>query len=268
MKNPKISIITVCFNSVHHLEEAIRSVVNQPYPNKEYIVIDGGSTDGTLEIIKKYKDEITYFVSEPDNGISDAFNKGIKKATGNLIGICNSDDVLADDILSKVASTYEDGIDIYRLNEKIRDFETGEEFLLVPTLVFGVTPYNAQPCHMGCFITKQAYQKFGAYDVNFKYCMDVELLRRFTYKGAKYKYVNEICGYFRKGGASGSSEKKMREERRQIVLRYGGTKFDAWCYVTYFIVKQKLKTLLNLFGKNTATRIKSHAFLLKRILRN
>ena len=84
---PKISVITVSYNSATHLEECILSVINQSYDNKEYIIIDGGSTDGTLDIIDKYKDKIDYFISEPDNGISDAFNKGIKAATGDLIGI-------------------------------------------------------------------------------------------------------------------------------------------------------------------------------------
>ena len=97
--NPKISIVTVCYNSKSHIEEAIQSVLNQTYKNLEYIVIDGGSTDGTLDIIDKYKDKIDYFVSEPDKGISDAFNKGIKAATGDIIGICNADDKLALDCL-------------------------------------------------------------------------------------------------------------------------------------------------------------------------
>ena len=92
MKKPKISIITVCYNSEAHIEEAILSVINQSYDNKEYLVIDGGSKDGTLNIIEKYKDRIDYFVSEPDKGISDAFNKGIKAASGDIIGILNSDD--------------------------------------------------------------------------------------------------------------------------------------------------------------------------------
>ena len=77
MNNPKISIITVTYNSEKHLEEAMLSVINQPYENKEYIIIDGGSTDGTLNIVNKYRNQIAYFVSEPDKGISDAFNKGI-----------------------------------------------------------------------------------------------------------------------------------------------------------------------------------------------
>ena len=252
---PKITIITVCYNSEAHLEEAIQSVTGQSYTNKEYVIIDGGSTDGTLSIIKKFKDRIDYFISEPDKGISDAFNKGIKAATGDVIGICNSDDVLAADALSKVADAYEKGIDIYRLNERIRDFNTGEEFLLKPTLEFPKVPYDAQPCHMGCYISKEAFNRYGMYDVAFRYCMDVELLRRFTYMGAKYKYVPEISGYFRKGGASSVSEKEMRTERRLIVTRYGGNAFDAWCYITYFIVKGWMKKLLSIFGENVATRI-------------
>lgn len=261
--NPKISIITVCYNSEAHLEEAIQSVVSQPYENKEYIVIDGGSTDGTLAIIEKYRDKIDYFVSEKDKGISDAFNKGIKAATGDVIGICNSDDVMAPNVLSIVVNAYEENIDIYRLDEATRDFETGKDYMFTPTLVFPLKPYTARPCHMGCFITKKAYDKFGTYDVNFRYCMDLELLRRFTFYGAKYKYVPENCGYFRKGGASGLPEKKMREERKLIVTRYGGSRFDAWCFVSYFIVKEKIKNLMNLFGKDTSTKL--HAFLLRRI---
>ena len=94
MDKPKISIITVCYNSEAHLEEAMLSIINQSYANKEYIVIDGGSKDNTLAIIDKYRDKIDYFVSEPDKGISDAFNKGIKAATGDIIGIINSDDFM------------------------------------------------------------------------------------------------------------------------------------------------------------------------------
>lgn len=253
---PKISIITVCYNSEAHLEEAIQSVINQSYGNKEYIIIDGGSTDGTLKIIEKYNDKIDYFVSEPDKGISDAFNKGIKAATGDVIGICNSDDILAKGVLNFVAEAYEEDVDIYRMNEIIRDFTTEEEFLLKPTLEFPLKPYNAQPCHMGCFITKRAYAKYGNYDIKFRYCMDVELLRRFTYKGAKYKYIPKVSGYFRKGGVSSSSERKMRTERKLIVSRYGGNTFDVWCFLTYFAIKQRLKIFINLFGENLSTKLR------------
>ena len=91
---PKISVITITFNSAATLEETILSVTSQDYPDLEYVIIDGGSTDGTLDIIRKYQDKIQIVVSEPDRGISDAFNKGIARATGEIVGIINSDDIL------------------------------------------------------------------------------------------------------------------------------------------------------------------------------
>src|SRR5512133_3088942 len=87
---PLISIITVVYNGIKTIEQTIQSVINQPYPNKEYIIIDGGSTDGTVEVIRKYKSDLAYWISERDNGIYDAMNKGIALAKGELIGILNA----------------------------------------------------------------------------------------------------------------------------------------------------------------------------------
>lgn len=254
---PKISIITVCYNSAAHLEECIQSFISQPYENKEYIIIDGGSKDTTLSIIEKYKDNINYFVSEPDNGISDAFNKGIKAATGDLIGICNSDDVLADDILTKIASYYDSSIDVYRLEEKIRNFETGEEFLLRPTIEFPKNMRGAQPCHMGCYISKKAFEKYGMYDVNMRYSMDMELLRRYTYMGARQKYVPEVVGYFRKGGASQTNWKRKIEERSFIIKKYGGTNIDVLLSKIHINLHRGAKKIITLFGEDAATKLKS-----------
>ena len=100
----KISIITITYNSEKTLENTIKSVIGQNYDDLEYIIIDGGSKDGTLKIAEQYKKYISVIVSEPDNGISDAFNKGISHATGELIGIINSDDMLADGALKTIAS--------------------------------------------------------------------------------------------------------------------------------------------------------------------
>ena len=118
-KTPKISIITVCYNSEKYLEETIQSVLRQNYQNVEYIIIDGGSTDNTVSIIDKYRQYITYFVSEPDNGISDAFNKGIRVATGDVIGIINSDDLLEEGALERVAQEYAPSVDWYRGDCKV-----------------------------------------------------------------------------------------------------------------------------------------------------
>ena len=111
IKNPKLSIITVVLNGEKYLEETIKSVLNQQYKNFEYIIIDGGSTDGTLEIIKRYNDELEYWISEKDKGIYDAFNKGMILAKGDYVGIVNSDDVYVDgafEILNKYIKEYPD----------------------------------------------------------------------------------------------------------------------------------------------------------------
>ena len=147
MKKPKISIITVCYNSEAHIEEAILSVINQSYENKEYLVIDGGSKDGTLNIIEKYKDKIDYFVSEPDKGISDAFNKGIKAATGDIIGILNSDDFMMKDALTKVAEQYEVGVDLYRGFTLVWNEKRNTKSYMYPNHHFAIPPCRAIICH-------------------------------------------------------------------------------------------------------------------------
>lgn len=101
----KISIITVCFNSESYIEQTIKSVLSQSYNDIEYIIIDGGSTDGTIEIIRKYQERIAVFVSEPDENMYDAINKGMKFATGDYIAVLNSDDIyLSSDVISNVVS--------------------------------------------------------------------------------------------------------------------------------------------------------------------
>ena len=105
-KRPLVSIVTVVYNGEKHLEESIKSVINQTYDNVEYIIIDGGSTDGTVDIIKKYEDKIDYWVSEKDGGIYDAMNKGIVISHGKIIGIVNADDLIYPDTLAKVSQAF------------------------------------------------------------------------------------------------------------------------------------------------------------------
>ena len=109
----KLSIITVTKNDKNYIEDCIKSVIKQQYPNYEYIIIDGGSTDGTIDIIKKYHKHISIFISEPDGGIYDEMNKGIKLATGDIVGILNSDDIYkSNDVLTEVVREFtEKGVD-------------------------------------------------------------------------------------------------------------------------------------------------------------
>ena len=123
---PRITIITVCYNSEKYIEQAILSVINQTYDNLEYIIVDGGSQDSTMSIVNRYRDKISVIISEKDNGISDAFNKGIRRATGDIIGIVNSDDMLYNNnVIEKLAEYYEDDIDVYRGKEIVKNFDSG-----------------------------------------------------------------------------------------------------------------------------------------------
>ena len=138
---PRITIITVCYNSEKYIEQAILSVINQTYDNLEYIIVDGGSQDSTMSIVNRYRDKISVIISEKDNGISDAFNKGIRRATGDIIGIVNSDDMLYNNnVIEKLAEYYEDDIDVYRGKEIVKNFDSGYEYVLSPSLVFKKNP--------------------------------------------------------------------------------------------------------------------------------
>lgn len=240
--NPKISIITVCYNSAAHIEEAIQSVVNQPYENKEYIVIDGGSTDGTLDIIAKYRDKIDYFVSEPDKGISDAFNKGIKAATGDIIGIINSDDFMMPDVLSKIAGEYDEVTDIYRGYCIVWNKEKGTKRELRPNTRFSVPPFGAVICHESSFISNKLYQKVGLYKTDFKYMMDLDLfIRIYKDKSVRTKFVDVCVITFCTGGASSSPFSLLKEERKRLIFENGGSWWDVAVYLTYHRVKAILK---------------------------
>ena len=254
---PKISIITVCYNSSAHIEEAIKSVIGQTYDNIEYIVIDGGSTDGTVDIINKYKENINYFVSEPDKGISDAFNKGIVASTGDMIGIVNSDDMLYDcEVLAKVATYYSPDIDLYRGKEIVRNFETGYEYTLNPTMTIKCNPLSFCVCHMATFISREAIQKYGMYDVDFHYSMDKDLIYRYMYNGAKSIEMDVIVGIFRPGGVSHNYCKNKRRESALIVERTGGSKFDVLSYKFILYIKEKSRKVLGKINPDLPGKIK------------
>lgn len=255
MKNPKISIITICYNSEAHLEEAILSVVNQAYKNKEYIIIDGGSTDKTLSIIEKYRNKIDYFVSEPDKGISDAFNKGIKVATGDMIGIINSDDKLEKDALQMVAESYEDSVDLYRGILRTWNSETGFVYDQYPTMDWPKIPFKMVVAHPSTFVTKRAYEQYGCFDVSLKYSMDLDLLLRLERNHVVKKYIDSPLAYFRLGGVSQSNEINRTKEICEILANNGSSRFQVLCFKMYYIFRLRTKHLIiSLFGN----KIKSY----------
>ncbi|HBH62451.1 MAG TPA: glycosyltransferase, partial [Nitrospiraceae bacterium] len=170
-------IITIVRNGVKTLEKTIQSVLNQTYDNIAYIIINGGSTDGTLDTIRKYEDKIAYWTSEPDSGISEAFNKGITAATGEIIGIINADDyyepaavALAVSVLTQTGADIVHGMVQYRdVNGQKTELFSGNDALLYKDMTIN---------HPSVFARRSAYEKIGLFRTDFRYAMDYEWLLR------------------------------------------------------------------------------------------
>ncbi len=264
---PRISVITVTFNSAATLEETILSVVDQHYPSLEYVIIDGGSTDGTLDIIQQYKDRIQTVVSEPDKGISDAFNKGISRATGEIVGIINSDDILLPGALEKIAAAYDPQVDVYSGLILFWNEATAETFPSYPDVTFDTLKLQYNVAHPARFIRRDAYQRYGLYREDLRYMMDIELLCRFYKQGARFLLVEEPLAKFRLGGTTNDSIYKKKEDYRQFVRSYGGSSFDFHRIWLQAIVKYELIQLgYRLFGHNLKFKIQHNRFL-KRLIR-
>lgn len=224
--NPKISIITITFNSEKTLEETIQSVISQGYDNLEYLIIDGGSKDHTLDIVNTYRGHISYIVSEPDRGISDAFNKGISAATGEIVGIINSDDLLLPNALRTLVEHYDPTVEVYRGNIIVWDTEKNLRFKSVPSMVFKPELKNVVINHQATFITKKAYQKYGVFKINYRYMMDQDLLIRFYTQGAKFKYIDAEMAVSRCGGVTDHTNfKKGLKEYLSMIKENGGSNF-------------------------------------------
>ena len=212
---PLISIITVSFNAVKTIEQTILSVVNQTYPNIEYVIIDGGSTDGTVDIIKKYEDKIAYWVSKPDKGIYDAMNKGIEKAKGDYLFFLGADDTLFDDILCKVSVFL-----------KKRDIVYGNIYLTYKKkvyngkfnsfrLIFGNIP------HQGIFYNKRIFKKYR-YDLTYKYLADYYLnLLCWKDKTIYFKYIPLIITNYNdfNGVSAVLKDDKFIIDRKKIFIK-------------------------------------------------
>ena len=253
---PVISIVTICFNSASTVEETIQSVLGQNYPKLDYVIIDGGSTDGTVDIVGRYKERLGYFCSEPDKGISDAFNKGIRNAKGDIICMINSDDVLLPGALDAVAGYYEEGVDIYRGNVIIRNKETGFSGRDIPSMKFPLMPFFVNVDHQGTFVSAEAHRKWGYYDTNFRYMMDHDFLARCYQGGAKFKYMPVDVAEFRLGGVSVATIPQKRYDLEHIVLNNGGGKMLAkFCYFYFYTFDLVKRVVIKLFGLNFLKRL-------------
>ena len=211
----KVSVITVTYNNANTLAHTMQSVLTQTYANIEYIVIDGGSTDNTLQVIEQYKPlfgERLIYVSEPDNGIYDAMNKGIKLSSGDVIGILNSDDFFtSNNVIETLVSSFDNDIeaiygDIHFVNpnnlNKTTRYYSGKLFR--PWLV----KYGCMPPHPSFYVRKSIYERFGNYNTNYKIASDFELIARLCYiHNIKTRYISVDMVTMRMGGISTKDSK-------------------------------------------------------------
>ncbi len=205
----KISIITVVYNNARTIRCAINSVLSQSYKDIEYIIIDGGSNDGTLEIINNYNNKISVIVSEKDNGIYDAMNKGIKKATGDVIGILNSDDLyFNENIIELVANKFIDDGALDVLYGDLVYVEKNDISIVVRKWVSCEYRTNFfesgnVPPHPSLFLKRKVYSLVGLFNLDYKLASDYEfMLRVFKMHSFKIKYINNFLVKMRLGGAT------------------------------------------------------------------
>ena len=199
---PKLTIVTPSFNQAHYLERTILSVLNQQYPNLEYLIIDGGSTDGTLEIIKKYEPYLAGWVSEKDRGQTDAINKGFRMATGDYVAFQNSDDVFAANALQRVASAWQKApdTDVFFGDMYITDEQDVIlEEMRAPAFCAECQVYEGmQVFNQSLFIKRSRLDEFGMLDESLRFVIDYEIIARLGVQpGLRFRHIDGFWGGFR-----------------------------------------------------------------------
>ncbi|MFT4015867.1 MAG: glycosyltransferase family 2 protein [Agriterribacter sp.] len=242
----KLSIITATYNSAATVADTLECIQNQDHPDIEHIIIDGGSTDDTINIIKKYS-HISRFVSEKDNGIYDAMNKGIAIAGGDIIGILNSDDVYASpDILSLVAQTFEGHPQAMALYADLQFVQRDDMSKVVRSWKAGRYTkssfyYGWMPPHPTFFVRREVYDTVGAFNINLGSAADYELMLRILLKhNIKATYINKVIIKMRVGGVSTGSLKNRIKANRQDRMAWKINNLKPFPFTLYLKPMRKL----------------------------
>lgn len=260
----KISIITVCYNSAATIEDTLKSVLKQNYNNYEYLIIDGKSTDDTLKIVKRYEKKFKgkmRVVSEKDKGLYDAMNKGIKLATGDIIGIINSDDVLlGSNVFSSIVENFDENTDIL-----YGDLIYCNESLTLPVRNY-ISGKNSSlswcPAHPTMYIRKSIYEKFGDYKLQYRVAADFDLMVRLNVNRCKFKYLRRYLVLMRMGGTSNGLKGYIRGFKDSCtILKDNSVNFSfirsgirvlntISQYITTFFNRKKLQEILKKYNDN------------------
>ncbi|MGE5558750.1 MAG: glycosyltransferase family 2 protein [Bacillota bacterium] len=222
---PLVSIITVCLNSERYIEDAIKSVIGQTYPNIEYIIVDGGSKDQTMEIVMKYRNNINTIISEPDCGIYDAMNKGIKNSNGEIIGILNSDDWYEKDTVEQIVrESYRDTRKKFGIfHGDILVWDRGQKpwYYRKPGADISNLTKRIILNHPACFVRKSLYESIGLYDITYQISSDFDFLLRAYLNNVMFKYLGKTLTNVRTGGISTINYMDVMWESARILSKYG-----------------------------------------------
>lgn len=219
---PLVSIITITLNSEKYLEQTILSVLNQTYDNIAYIIIDGGSTDGTLDIIHKYESRLACWVSEKDEGISDAFNKGIRAGSGKIIGIINSGDILLPGTIDRVVSFFAENPRIEVVHGDILLYENDTVIKRIKPAARWWLPWRLVLFnHPATFVRREVYERYGAFSKKYRIAMDVEIYLRWVRSGINIRYLPEALVGMLAGGVSGRHARLGYSEVRRAFIEKG-----------------------------------------------
>ncbi len=201
----KVSIVTVTYNSAASIHRTIESVLAQDYPHIEYIIVDGNSTDSTMEVIREYGNRIARVISEPDEGIYDAMNKGIALATGDIVGVLNSDDFFThDSVVSTIAGQFDGSIDALYGDVQFVSDTTGKVTRYYSSQKFRPSrlKQGLSPAHPTFYVKREFYERYGNYNIRYKIAADFDLFARFFQTPMRYRYIQEPLVTMRQGGIS------------------------------------------------------------------
>lgn len=220
-KQPKISIVTATWNCAYTIEDCLQSVAAQTWPYREHVVIDGGSKDGTVPLLEKHSEQIGILISEPDKGIYDALNKGIARASGDVVGFLHADDLYAHkDVLAKVARAFENPslCAVYGDLQYVSKEDTSQVVRHWASRPFEphMLRQGWMPPHPTLYVRREWYERIGGFDINYRIAADYfSILQLFSQPGFKAMYIPDVLVKMRVGGASNRSLKNIIHKSRE-----------------------------------------------------
>lgn len=247
-KKPLVSIITIVLNGEKEIRQTMGSVLGQSYGSVEYIVIDGGSTDGTVSILEEYDSQLTFWQSSADKGISDAFNNGIRVARGEIVGLINAGDWYESDTVQHVVDAFLADKEVGVVCGALQFWKGSQQEYLcssVPELL----DREMTITHPTCFVLTDLYRRFGMFSLDYKLAMDYELLLRLKCRGAVFVSLDNVLANMQHDGISEENWKNaLQETHRARTELLGSSFFTTIWYYYYLTLKRGTRVLLEKLG--------------------